>query len=312
MIGHRPAWPEDGAALVGVGVGPGDPSLMTLRAVQVLETADVVIAPTTSKESEGRAEAVVRSAVPSVMCERVVFVMEVDTGARNEALAAVVARVVAHLDAGRRVAFVTLGDPNVYSTFSSVADGVTASRPDAQVSTVPGIMAFQELAARSQTVLVDGHESLVLVPAHITLGAVVGEAMHDDDVALVVYKGGRRIATLAEEANEAERLGNAVLGELLGLPGERIEPLSDAVESGRRVSYLSTAIFPPVRNRVIDVDTEAEATLAAAIRSIDEQFEERGAGVRGSLRLVDDGAKSQQGPVDVGAKTDRPAGWGGP
>lgn len=310
MTEQRLVWPEGGAALVGVGVGPGDPSLVTLRAVQVLETADVVIAPTTSEGSEGRAEAVVRNAVSSVTCERVVFVMEVDTGARNDALAAVVGRVVAHLDAGRRVAFVTLGDPNVYSTFSSLADGVTASRPDAQVTTVPGIMAFQELASRSQTVLVDGQESLVLVPAHVTLGAVVGEAMYDDDVALVVYKGGRRIAALAEEADEAERLGNAVLGELLGLPGERIGPLAEAVESGRPVSYLSTAIFPPVRDRV--VDTEAEATLAAAIRSIDEQVGKRGAGVRAGLRVVGDGAGSSEGTADDAAKNDRPPGSGRP
>jgi len=312
VTGHRPPWPDEGASLVGVGVGPGDPSLVTLWAVRVLETADVVIAPSTAEGSEGRAEAVVRSAVPSVTCERVVFVMEVDTGARNEALAVVVARVVAHLDAGRRVAFVTLGDPNVYSTFSAVSEGVTAMRPDAQVSTVPGIMAFQELASRSSTVLVDGDESLVLVPAHITLGAVVQEAMYDDEVALVVYKGGRRIGALAAEAKEADRLGRAVLGELLGLPGERIELLAEAVENGRRVSYLSTAIFPPVRDRVVDVDMEAEATLAAAIRSIDEQFEERGARVRGDLRLVDDGARSQQGPDDDGAKTDRPPGAGRP
>ncbi|CAN5461868.1 precorrin-2 C(20)-methyltransferase [soil metagenome] len=245
-------WPSDGPALVGVGIGPGDPSLVTLRAVQALQTADVVIAPTTAENAEGRAEAIARGAVPELVCERVVFVMEVDTEARHDALAAVVDKVVAHLDVGHRVAFVTLGDPNVYSTFSSVAEGVTAQRPDAPVSTVPGIMAFQELAARSSTVLVDGHESLVLVPAHITLGGVIQEALQDPDVALVVYKGGRRIADLAEQAADAERLDGAVLGELLGLPGERIGPLAEAVEDGRRASYLSTAIFPPPRRAGAD------------------------------------------------------------
>lgn len=241
-------WPAQGPALVGVGIGPGDPSLLTLRAVRVLESADVVVAPSTSEDAVGRAEAIARGALPDLVCDRVVFVMEVDTEARDAALARVVDRVVEHLDAGSRVAFVTLGDPNVYSTFSSVAEGVAARRPQAPVATVPGIMAFQELAARSSTVLVDGHESLVLVPAHLSLGGIVDDALDDPDVALVVYKGGRRIAELAQQAVRADRGHDAVLGELLGLAGERIGPLAEAVADGRRASYLSTAIFPPVRD----------------------------------------------------------------
>ena len=247
MIGPNPAWPEHGPALVGVGIGPGDPSLVTLRAVRVLESAQVVIAPTTSLESVGRAEAVVREVAPGATCERVVFVMEVDTDARNAALAAVVSRVIEHLDEGERVAFVTLGDPNVYSTFSSVAEGVAAQRPAVAVSTVPGIMAFQELAARSGTVVVDGDERLVLIPAHREVGAITAAALADPQTAVVVYKGGRRVAELAAGAAAAGRLEGAVLGELLGLPGERMCPLADVLNDGRAVTYLSTVIVPPRR-----------------------------------------------------------------
>lgn len=256
------AVPPGGPALVGVGVGPGDPALLTLRAVEALRTADIVLAPTTAADTEGRAEAIAAGAVADVAFERVVFVMEVDTEARHGALADVVERVVTHLDAGRRVAFVTLGDPNVYSTFSSVAEGVAAQRPAVPITTVPGIMAFQELAARSSTVLVDGHESLVLVPAHLTLTSVIDEALDDDDVALVVYKGGRRIADLAGRAAAADRTDGAVLGELLGMAGERIGPLAGAVDEGRRPSYLSTAIFPPRRTPAPDGSTDAEGAVA--------------------------------------------------
>ena len=155
---------QPGPLLVGVGVGPGDPGLMTVRAVEVLRGADRVLAPSTSAAAIGRAEAIVRGAAPEVVIERITFAMEVSTEARDTALAAAADRVVECLDAGERVAFITLGDPSVYSTFGSVAAGVTERRPATPIEVVPGVMAFQDLAARSRITLVDGAERLVLVP----------------------------------------------------------------------------------------------------------------------------------------------------
>jgi precorrin-2/cobalt-factor-2 C20-methyltransferase len=235
-----------GPCLVGVGMGPGDPGLVTTRAVAALRAADRVLAPTTSPSAVGRAEAIVREAVPEVAVERVVFVMETDGAARAAALAAVADRVVALLDAGERVAFVTLGDPNVYSTFASVAEEVRRRRPAAPIESIPGIMAFQDLAARSGTVLVDGDERLVLVPAHRGDGAAaVAAAAADKQAAVVVYKGGSRLPELAATLAKAGRLEGAVLGELLGLPGGRVAPVADVAD--RPATYLATLVVPPVR-----------------------------------------------------------------
>ena len=239
--------PPAGPAFVGVGVGPGDPGLVTRRAVEVLRQADRVVAPTTSAQAVGRAEAIVRDAAPGVVVERVSFVMEVATEARAAALDAAAERIVGHLDAGERVAFVTLGDPCIYSTFGSLAEAVAERRPDVPIEVVPGIMAFQDLAARTATVLVDGTEHLVLVPAHASAGgAALAAAAADPHAAVVVYKGGAQIGKVAATLAEHDRLDGAVLGELLGLPGGRVAPV--AAVADQPASYLATLIVPPVRD----------------------------------------------------------------
>ena len=194
----------------------------------------------------GRAEAIVRDVAPDVTVERVPFVMEVGSQARDAALSDAAAVLVAHLDAGERVAFVTLGDPSVYSTFSSLAGSVRRLRPAVPVDVVPGIMAFQDLAARTGTTVVDGTEHLVLVPAHAGAGnAALEAAAADPSAAVVVYKGGARIGAVAATLAGHDRLDGAVMGELLGLPGGRVAPLAEVAD--RPASYLATLIVPPVR-----------------------------------------------------------------
>jgi precorrin-2/cobalt-factor-2 C20-methyltransferase len=144
------------------------------------------------------------------------------------------------------VAFVTLGDPNVYSTFSSLGDAVRRLRPAVPVEVVPGIMAFQDLAARTGTTVVDGTEHLVLVPAHAAAaGATLEAAAADPSAAVVVYKGGAQIGAVAATLAGHDRLDGAVMGELLGLPGGRVAPLAEVAD--RPASYLATLLVPPVR-----------------------------------------------------------------
>ncbi|MHB1929996.1 MAG: precorrin-2 C(20)-methyltransferase [Acidimicrobiales bacterium] len=228
--------------LVGVGVGPGDPRHVTLAAIDAVRGADRVMGPTMDPGSPGRAESIIRAAVPGVEVERLVFAIQADEPGRAAAHAAAARRVARCLGAGDVVAFVTLGDPNVYSTFHHLADAVRGLRPETRVETVPGIMAFQDLAARAGTVVVDGAQRLHLVTAVGGTGdldAVVG----DRDAAIVVYKGGRELPAIAARLAAAGRLEGAVAGELLGLPGERVAPLSQL--AGGPAAYLASVVVPP-------------------------------------------------------------------
>ncbi|MEM7092593.1 MAG: precorrin-2 C(20)-methyltransferase [Actinomycetota bacterium] len=227
--------------LVGVGVGPGPADLVTTRAIEALRRADRVVAPCTAADAVGRAEAIVREAAPDVVVERMVFVMQPDHDARAAALAEVCDRIAAYLADGDEVAFITLGDPNLYSTVSSVVAGVLARRPATPIDTVAGVTAFQALAMAGGVVLTDEQQTLVLLPASAPPEVLHAELQRPDRT-VILYKGGGRVAAVADALRDAGRLDDAVMGELLGMPGERVAPVAEVCD--RPSSYLSTVIAP--------------------------------------------------------------------
>lgn len=236
-------------ALIGVGVGPGDPELITRKAVNVFERADVILVPSTetSGDDAGRAEQIVLAACPDAAgkLRRVPFSMAqrrgVGTKRRQSWEASAQAAVDAFSAGAATVAFATVGDPSVYSTFSYLAAQVQAVVPDVDVSVVPGITAMQALAAASLTPLVEGRESLTLVPVTAGLDAVGAALDHADTV--VAYKGGRQLPDLLDLVHD--RGLDGVLGVNVGLPGQTITPLSEVQAAG--APYFSTVLVAPRR-----------------------------------------------------------------
>jgi precorrin-2/cobalt-factor-2 C20-methyltransferase len=237
--------------LVGVGVGPGDPELVTVKGVRVLVEADLVVVPVMDPLEQGRAEATVRAHVTHDRLRRLVFALDDRGGPTAERLSAweAAADAVAEQllerggpDSACTVAFATIGDPNVYSTFTYLADAVRERVPDVEVETVPGITAMQDLAARSGTVLCEGTESLALLPLTAGVEAFEEALTHFDSV--VAYKGGRHMPAVLDVLRRHDRLDGAVYGAALGLPDQQVGAAADAPPSA---PYLSTVIVPARR-----------------------------------------------------------------
>jgi len=206
--------------LIGVGVGPGDPEHLTLKALRALKEADRVFVPDGGRAAEIVAE--------HAEVEPLTFAMS-DVGTREAHWDRAAARI-AEVDG--TVAFATIGDPNLYSTFTYIARAVLALRPDTVIETIPGITAMQDLASRSGTVLAEGDERLALVP--YTAGdESLREALASFDT-VIVYKGGRHLPAVLRAVHDAGR--QATYGEELGRPGQTL------VAPDGSAPYFSTVI----------------------------------------------------------------------
>jgi precorrin-2 C(20)-methyltransferase len=239
---------EDSLRLIGIGVGPGDPELVTIKAASYLRTLPLIIAPTLDIREAGIAETIARSVAPQARIRRLPF--EMTPGLSGVELRKAATRQAVH-DLSRSISgieelgFITIGDPLVYSTFSLFAQEALKVFEDLEVEVVPGIMAFQVLASKSTINLVDDTEGLELLTG-LGTNAEIENALSRSRHALVIYKAGRKIEQITRSVALSNRSG--VVGERLGLDGEKITPLGAKVPNS---SYLSTVLVTPRRTDAI-------------------------------------------------------------
>ncbi|MCU1343931.1 MAG: precorrin-2 C(20)-methyltransferase, partial [Acidimicrobiia bacterium] len=233
LADSRPTYPAP--ALVGVGVGPGDPGLVTLRAQATLRCANRVLVIATDRHSVGRAEMVVRSVAPDAHVQRVAFSIGADASERRASLLALAEAVTDATDAGELVAVAVIGDPTQWTIFPDLAEVVTEARPWLPIAAEPGITSYQAAAAAAVLPLGQAGAALVVVDDVDELRRQLERASHG----VVLYKA----STDASEVKAAaahHRRADAVVAELSGLPGQRLIPLADTDDGP--ISYLATVV----------------------------------------------------------------------
>lgn len=247
-----------------VGVGPGDPELMTCKAVRILSQTTIWAVPTARQNGISSAQQIAAQMVPDTgrtilsLCfpmKKVYLGQETDeqllVAWRRSA-----GEVIHHLDRGEDVAFPTLGDATLYSTAFYLLAMIQEQRPQTQVTVVPGITAMSACAASQSSPLALGDDVLAVVPA----------AFEDDRLreilvtldAVVLMKVHRRIDALIDLLEELGLIDSAVLTERSGLPGERV--YIDVREArGRKLHYFSTMV---IRKKKVQVSDGTNALAA--------------------------------------------------
>ncbi len=223
--------------LYGVGVGPGDPELLTLRGAEVIRACPVVAVPVSGGERLVALE-IARQAVPEVAEKellRLDFPMIRDRATLEKCYDTAARAVMAVLDSGRDVAMLNLGDPSLYATYSSVQRRVLAAERY-QVITIPGVPSFCAVAARLDMSLTKPH-----LPLHIVPGGYPGvEEALDLPGAKVLMKAGKEVPRLKELLAGRPGLTARMVTDC-GLPTQRV--YRDLREADGPTGYFSTVII---------------------------------------------------------------------
>ena len=203
--------------LYGLGVGPGDPELLTLKAVRILKEADVIAVPDKGS-GEKTALHIVEAYIQGKPLLPCATPMVRDQQVLDTAHHRIADSICALLGEGKTVAFITLGDPTVYSTYMYVHRRVLERGYEAVL--VPGVPSFCAVAARLGQSLCEQSERLMIVPAsHKDIGDCL-----DADANLVFMKAGREIGALREALRARGLLEKASLVANCGMEGEQVFP----------------------------------------------------------------------------------------
>ncbi|BBD07744.1 precorrin-2 C(20)-methyltransferase [Desulfovibrio ferrophilus] len=231
--------------LYGVGTGPGDPDLLTLKAVKVLSSVDRVYAARSSKNTHSVSHGIVRPHLrEGVDVQSLPFPMTRDKNILGEAWTANAQRVLDDLRQGLNVAFLTLGDPMTYSTFGYLWRTLHELDAQAPVEVVPGITSYNAAAAASGTILVEAEETLAVVSGANGGGNLRKAAEMADSV--VVLKAYKHFDDIQQSLEDIGMLKSSVLVSNCGQQGERIA--EDCSTNGDGPQYFSLILAKKPKN----------------------------------------------------------------
>ncbi len=215
--------------LICVGCGPGDPELLTVKAVNSIKNADVIMCPTSKEGKPSMALSVVSSIVAEANKQEIVnlvFPMTKDkeilenTWKKN-------ARILADsVISGKKVVYLTVGDPYLYSTWIYLHREITKEHPEIKITVIPGIVSMFTFASKVGISLAEGAEKMAVIPSCYDLSRVKEIAKNCDT--MVFLKDGHYFDQVIKLLREAGFSENSVfaIGQDLGTDQEIVRKMT--------------------------------------------------------------------------------------
>ena len=214
--------------LVAIGVGPGDPDLLTVKAVRAIRDAEIIMCPASGEERPSIALSVVEPLLDRSRQEiiRLIFPMTKDTDILETAWkrnAGIMAETVL---TGRNVVYLTVGDPYLYSTWIYMHRELSANHPGMEISVVPGIVSMFTFASKVGVSIAEGSEKVSIIPSCYELSSVKAIAKNSDT--LVFLKDGRYFDQVVDVLRDAGFPDDSIfaIGQDLGTDQEIVRRLT--------------------------------------------------------------------------------------
>lgn len=207
--------------LYGVGLGPGDPDLMTVKGRRLLERIPTVFVPVNETSDTSVAGTIVRGLLrPEQAVVPLAFAMRRPRAEREAAWRANGDRIALALAGGDDAVFLTEGDPLTYSTFAHLAETLHETHPEVKIEIVPGVTSFAAAAAATGMPLVDARERMVVLPGPYERASL--ETMLRGFDSLVLMKVSSGLDVVIEALDATGRAGDAAFIERCGWLDERV------------------------------------------------------------------------------------------
>jgi precorrin-2/cobalt-factor-2 C20-methyltransferase len=208
-----------------VGCGPGDPELLTVRAVNLIKGAEVIFAPTAREGKPSIALSVVKDYVDkNTKTSNLVFPMVKDKESLKDYWKRNADEIAGAVRSGKKVVYLTVGDPAMYSTWIYIHRELKKNHKDIEVEIVPGIASMFAIAAKAGISLAEGEETVAIVPACYDMDRVSRTAAACDTV--IFLKDGRYFDSVIEMLSEAgfpENANIAIAQDISAEKGEILE-----------------------------------------------------------------------------------------
>ena len=224
----------------GIGVGPGDPELLTMKAIKTINKVDVIFAAASIKNDFSLAVEIAKPHISKSADIRLLsFQMSKNESKKEELWSTNSEIIITELEKGKNVAFLTLGDVLTYSTYGYILRVIQKKNPHIKIKSIPGITSYLAAAAQMNLPLVEGEESLL-----ITSGVRGGQELrkYSDSIEnVVLLKTYRHTEDINKALLESGLIKNSRAISRCGRPGEEI--FNDVKELEKRKPDYWTLII---------------------------------------------------------------------
>jgi len=215
--------------LIGIGVGPGDPELLTVKAVKAIQNADIIMCPASKEDRPSIALSVVSSLIDKSKNQEIIkliFPMTKDKDILEQTWVKNAKIMAEKVLSGKNVVYLTVGDPYLYSTWIYMHKDLKENYPAMDISVIPGIVSMFTFASKVGVSIAEGAEKVAIIPSCYDLSSVKEIAKNSET--MVFLKDGRYFDQVIDVLKEAGFPDDSIfaIGQDLGTENEIIRKLT--------------------------------------------------------------------------------------